>query len=222
MRRPLIAALVVVLLVARNSGHAPGRDFTFLPIVVPAQTETVASGMNNFPDATRTQVFGINNAGPLVGEFVASGADEGFLYSGGGFMTTDLPGAAGTTRRGINHAGEIVGTYGTTVEHGFGLSGGVLSTIDVRGTAAAYLNGSHTQGDVLGTYRRVTAGPSTDFLPGFANTGLFGINDPGAMVGQTLPQGVIASTVPEPSTGILAGTVVLGTGFLYWWHSRRR
>jgi hypothetical protein len=27
--------------------------------------------------------------------------------------------------------------------------------------------------------------------------------------------------VPEPSTGILAGTMLLGMGFLYWRHSRR-
>jgi uncharacterized membrane protein len=46
---------------------------------------------------------------------------HGFLMSGGGFTTIDVPGATDTCAFGINAPGRIVGSYvdGAGKEHGF-------------------------------------------------------------------------------------------------------
>jgi probable HAF family extracellular repeat protein len=68
-----------------------------------------------------TVATGINNAGQIVGYYVDDARDiHGFLYSGGDYLTLDVPGTAGGLAYGINDLGQIVGYYGVNgTLHGF-------------------------------------------------------------------------------------------------------
>jgi hypothetical protein len=61
--------------------------------------------------ATSSTAFGINARGDIVGTFVESGVQHGFLLSKGKFTVIDFPDAQGTIARGIGPSGEIVGSY---------------------------------------------------------------------------------------------------------------
>jgi hypothetical protein len=61
--------------------------------------------------ATSSTAFGINARGDIVGTFVKSGVQHGFLLSKGEFTIIDFPDAQGTIARGIGPSGEIVGSY---------------------------------------------------------------------------------------------------------------
>ena len=61
--------------------------------------------------ATFTTAFGINARGDIVGTFVKSGIQHGFLFSKRELTVIDFPGAQGTIARGIGPSGEIVGSY---------------------------------------------------------------------------------------------------------------
>ena len=61
--------------------------------------------------ATSSTAFGINARGDVVGTFVKSGVQHGFLLSKGEFTVIDFPNAQGTIARGIGPSGEIVGSY---------------------------------------------------------------------------------------------------------------
>ena len=67
------------------------------------------------------QVFDINNAGQIVGDFVdAAVLGHGFLLSEGNFTTIDVPGSFQSFAGGVNNAGQIVGTFADdTGQHGF-------------------------------------------------------------------------------------------------------
>src|ERR1051326_7815950 len=68
----------------------------------------------DFPGAPFTQINGINPAGDMVGQYVATdGKTRGFFLSGGQFTTIDVAGSSFTRAAGINPAGEIVGRYQT-------------------------------------------------------------------------------------------------------------
>ncbi|TMJ79401.1 MAG: hypothetical protein E6G76_28465 [Alphaproteobacteria bacterium] len=74
-----------------------------------------------------TYATGINDAGQVVGQYLASdGLFHGFLYGNGAYVTIDDPAASagGTTPQTINDAGQIVGTYGV---NGGGLHGFLLT-----------------------------------------------------------------------------------------------
>lgn len=66
------------------------------------------------PGATVTQVFGLNNAGKLVGDYMDGTGTHGFVYNIGSsaFQTVDDPfGVGNTTINGINDKGQVVGFY---------------------------------------------------------------------------------------------------------------
>ncbi len=75
----------------------------------------------DFPGATSTIAWDINNRGQVVGvyhkeDFVI----HGFLWHKGKFTSVDIPGASLTVVFGINSAGDIVGLYeDATTGHGF-------------------------------------------------------------------------------------------------------
>jgi probable HAF family extracellular repeat protein len=73
------------------------------------------------PGARSTSAQGINDAGQIVGFFIDSTGNHGFLDTGGSFTTIDVPGTSFTIANGINDAGQIVGTFESSfaVEHGF-------------------------------------------------------------------------------------------------------
>jgi hypothetical protein len=72
------------------------------------------------PDAATTQVFGVNNAGQIVGVFLDNRGAHGFLKIGGSFTTIDMPGALATAAKDINDKRQIVGTFvDSRGTHGF-------------------------------------------------------------------------------------------------------
>ncbi len=71
----------------------------------------------NFPGASMTQAFGVNNGDEVVGTYTdgtgSSATTHGFIWSPGfGFATVDAPNGIGsTTLNGINDRGTVVGFY---------------------------------------------------------------------------------------------------------------
>jgi len=99
------------------------------------------------PNGTKTQGYGINNAGEVVGYyFNSSGLDQGFLYKAGTF--TDIgPTGDVSIANAINAKGLIVGAFfdpNTGVQHGFLLEGTKYTTLEpsacVSGTQAWGIN----------------------------------------------------------------------------------
>lgn len=77
-------------------------------------------GLNNqgmfttidFPGASYTSLYGINDSGQLVGSFETPALQiRGFLDDHGAFTQIDFPGAVATELTGINNTGEIVGNF---------------------------------------------------------------------------------------------------------------
>jgi probable HAF family extracellular repeat protein len=75
----------------------------------------------NFPLATSTSAWGINDGGEIAGFYTDSaGLTHGFVYADGAFSTVDVAGAHGTQLTRIKNGGEITGvcTDALTAEHG--------------------------------------------------------------------------------------------------------
>jgi hypothetical protein len=66
------------------------------------------------PGALQTEVFGINNAGQLVGMDYVGGAWHGFVDTNGVFMTPSIPGFSSVIPYGINDSGVITGRASIT------------------------------------------------------------------------------------------------------------
>jgi probable HAF family extracellular repeat protein len=130
-------------------------DGSYTPIDDPLATP-------NFFGAGTTHVFGINNAGQAVGDYLMAGSSpgtfvsHGFIYSGGVFTTLDDPlGTNSTQAHGINDQGMIVGSFidSANVSHGFVYSNGTFTTLDdplgTHGTAALGIN---DLGQIVGSF----------------------------------------------------------------------
>jgi hypothetical protein len=75
----------------------------------------------NFPGATSTMFFGLNNVGQAVGTYTEAGAVHGFVYNikAGTFQQVDDPsGVNATIINGINDKGAIVGFFGSCTTGG--------------------------------------------------------------------------------------------------------
>ena len=101
---------------------------------------------------------GINNRGDLVG-FYADGAgmEHGFLRLAPsvGFITIDVPGAAGTECHQINDRGQTVGNYfdHAGVPHVFPRADdGTLTFINFPGALATAAGGLNSAGAISGEY----------------------------------------------------------------------
>lgn len=152
----------------------------------------------DFREAILTRANAINDLGQIVGMYRDAGDIlHGFLSDG---STIDFPDAEnGTTARGINAPGLIVGGYdnapGMIFLHGFLLRDGKYTTIDFPG--AVGLNEAqdiNDPGQIVGRYddaggirhgyvRSEDGFFTTLDVPGFTFTVAFGINDSGQIVG---------------------------------------
>ena len=106
----------------------------------------------DFPGAISTFLYGINNAGQMVGAYVDDGqATHGFLLNNGVFTTIDFPGATLSVAAGINNHGDITGQYNDSegFGHGFVFSGGEFSTRDFPGYQT-YPTAIDDAGDLVG------------------------------------------------------------------------
>lgn len=163
----------------------------------PAGALTYSVRQIDFPGASSTYAYGVNDAGDIVGDIGA----HGFVYTGGSFTQIDvsLPGATGTTAYGINNDGAIVGIFAANHQtHGFLDVNGNFSQIDVPGATATYAYGINDGGEIVGRFRDSTGthgfldvgGNFTQIdVPGQGDTEAYGINDSGAIVGSSFLSG---------------------------------
>ncbi len=132
-----------------------------------------------------TVLYGVNNAGAVVGACDLKAGQEGFLYANGVF--TFLEGMQ--IAAGINNLGQIVGS-----NNGDGVlySNGTYTSINYPGADVTVLNAINDQGTIVGVYQVGSAqhgfiysnGTYTSWdYPGAASTYLSGINNAGQLVG---------------------------------------
>src|ERR1700731_2348572 len=94
-------ALFLLLLSLPAAAQTPGLKFKFKTIKVPG--------------AQSTAIFGVNNAGAMVGSYVDSGGvRHGFKLSAGKATKIDDPKGTDTYCFAINKASAIVGYYATS------------------------------------------------------------------------------------------------------------
>ncbi|MBV9198307.1 MAG: hypothetical protein JOY83_00955 [Alphaproteobacteria bacterium] len=163
------------------------------------------------------QAEGINDSGVVVGNYrncsdpnSLACLPHGFVYTGGKFVTLDVPGASDTLAEGINNAGVIVGGYdnctsvSSCASHGFIYSGGIFTTIDVPGgiPAGTLIHGINNRGDIVGEY-------GTTFAP----AGFSGFVGTSVQVLTSFPGGAAGNPVPLPGTSIYqVGASIGGQG----------
>src|ERR1700678_4485992 len=84
----------------------------FLPSLLFAAGPTFNFATINIPNSQQTNIYGINNAGTLVGQYVDSaGVYHGVEISGTGWTTIDHPVGTYTYCASINSNNVIVGTF---------------------------------------------------------------------------------------------------------------
>jgi probable HAF family extracellular repeat protein len=134
-----------------------------------------------------TILFGINDLGQVVGNFVDNTGLHGFLYSHGKYTTINAPGSTVTELAGINNLGQILGA--SNAGGTFIYARGTFTTIGAPGFASAINDLGQIAGDGAGAdgqYGYVyTRGRIMDIaVPGAEITAATGINDRGQTTGQ--------------------------------------
>jgi len=179
---PLVSGLVLMFMMAATAASAPTLTFKFKTVRVPG--------------ALLTTVGGINNAGAMVGQYLAKpgGNPHGFLVFGGKWTHIDHPKGSSTICKDINSSGAIVGNYqnSKTTTMGFVYQDGKFT--DIPGPAGAKSSaayGINDQGVIVGSYQdskglhgfRLTGGTyKTLNVPGATATVATGINNKGHIV----------------------------------------
>lgn len=143
------------------------------------------------PSARSTYLSDINNTGTMCGSYLTDSTYHGFFFSGSTFTNFDLN-AANTLVSGLNDAGNFCGT---TIEQAFVSINGTLSMFAIPKAAITEADGINNLNQAVGgaarypqieySFRRGPSGKLTWPIraPGFANTGMFGVDDKGRMVG---------------------------------------
>jgi probable HAF family extracellular repeat protein len=139
MRKPFSCALVVsLLIVVTVAANAPTVKFKFKDF--------------QFPGAEITTVYGVNNAGVLVGQyFKPKGPNHGFKFDHGKALTIDHPNGTDTVCSAINSKGEIVGWYTASSgnNHGFLYKNGKFK--EIAPAALSDASGINDNGDIVGS-----------------------------------------------------------------------
>jgi probable HAF family extracellular repeat protein len=180
----IVACMAAALFGATSAAHAQTPAYTFTKI--------------QFPGATSTEPYGINNAGQIVGTFKDIwGISHGFLFDGVTYTEILFPGAIYNYALGISHSGQILGSHSFHTAagpyHAFLTEGDQYVEFDFPGkeSDARAMNAS---GQIVGVYNSgfgtkdfgfVRSGDtytSLDF-PGASFTYALGINDAGAITG---------------------------------------
>ena len=123
----------------------------------------------DFPGAAKTQCFGINSSGQIVGAHVDS-FEHGFVYSGGSFTSIDYPNQPTnyTSALGINNSGEIVGIWegppAVPVALGFVDAGGTFTSIIYPNTYTTTAIGINDAGEIVGSAFSDPLKPAIGFL----------------------------------------------------------
>jgi uncharacterized membrane protein len=107
----------------------------------------------DFPDASVTVAYDINEDGDIVGFYRNSTGFHGYLLSEGSFTTIDFPDAIQTRAYGINSKDYIVGLYeDSTGFHGFLLREGAFTSIDFPNSTYTEAWEINSRGDITGDY----------------------------------------------------------------------
>jgi hypothetical protein len=144
-----------------------------------------------YPGSQSTYPSDINNTGTMCGSYILNGAYHGFFLSGSTFTNFDLQ-TPNTLLRGVNDAGNF---SGTTIDRAFVSIDGTLTMFDIPRQAIIDAYGINSSNQLVGgavhgaeieySFRRDPDGKIVWPIqaPGFANTGMFGLDDKGRMVG---------------------------------------
>ena len=136
-RLVVFAALVTVSALAET----PTLIFTYTTIKVTG--------------AQSTAIYGINNAGVMVGSYVdGGGVRHGFTRSGKTVKKIDDPKGSDTYCFGINKAGSIVGYYSTSshVAQAFLYAKGKFTDIGPADSSGSQALGINDHGDINGNF----------------------------------------------------------------------
>jgi len=172
--------LILALLSVAAAAETPKLTFKFTTIKVKG--------------AQSTAIYGVNNAGAMVGSYVdSSGVRHGFMLSGGKVTKLDDPKGTDTYCFAINKAGSIVGYYATSSHNAqaFLYQKGKFSDISPSGSTGSQALGINDHGDINGNFGD-SSGVSHGFLlkggtyttldvPGAQDTLGGGINNAGLM-----------------------------------------
>jgi len=156
----------------------------------------------NVPGASRTLLFGRNNKGVGVGEFLDAQGGHGFLLTSSGFHTVNYLSASGTELLGINNYNSSVGDVrAPNAQYGLKRwSNGSFTQVRYPNSNATQITGINDSGVMVGV-SGVDAGPGTMVAFALINGKFQQITDPSA---------------PNLSTwvsGINDNQVIVGTGF---------
>ena len=139
------------------------------------------------PGSTSATATDVNNTGEVSGFFTdGAGNTLGFVFTGTSYIAYDVPGSTFTQFFGINNTGQAVGVYidASNVQHGlvYDIAHNTFQTVDDPfGVGSTTLNGANDTGKLVGFY--VDANDNTI--------------------------GLLATTVPEPTTFVLLGVGTL-------------
>lgn len=144
-----------------------------------------------YPASESTYLSDINNNGTMCGSYILDGRYHGFFLSGSTFTNFDLD-TPNTLVRGVNDAGNF---SGTTIDQGFVSVDGTVTMFDIPRQAIVDAYSINNLNQVVGgavhgleieySFLRGANGKLVWPIqaPGFANTGMFGVDDKGRMVG---------------------------------------
>jgi len=146
----------------------------------------------DFPDATGTVAYGLNNCGDVVGlYFDTAGSQHGFLFSKkDGFKTIDVPSAVATQLTGINDSHDIVGGWldNSGIVHGVLIHEGKFIPINFPGGVDTVATGINDAGDIVGGYDLGDQATNIGFV---LKKGQFtSFQDPSATPSQTSASGI--------------------------------
>jgi uncharacterized membrane protein len=166
---PLLAALVAAATISacsagtaptatpRSSARADGSANHSHDPVDAGSFTTV-----DFPGATATVLFAINNEGVAVGRYASAGRTHGLVRSATGELTTiDFPGAGFTVAGALNNRGDIVGRFCTRTVcrepgsgdfHGFLLRDGEFTILDIPESNETNAWEINDRGEILGGF----------------------------------------------------------------------
>jgi len=168
---------------------------------IPATLSVGNFGTIDFPGASDSSAYSVNDRGDFVGGYgpdtASNFSDTGFFLTDDAFKKISYPGAIQTGAFGVNNSGEIVGSYldSSNNEHGFQLVKGVYTSIDVPGASLTQVEGVNDSGEIVGLY--YPTGSSTGYgfylvggtyttiaVAGAAGTYAGAVNNAGEIVGQ--------------------------------------
>jgi uncharacterized membrane protein len=133
----------------------------------------------NFPGAVLTRLEGLSDSGDIVGSYLGTDSkDHAFLLSGGSFSTLKVPGASSAL--GINNTQQIAGVFRNTKPVLFVPPEDVTVLLSIFGSSHGFLlapNGTFTVVNFPG--------------PHAIATGIFAINDSGAIAGVYMSPGFV-------------------------------